>query len=192
MCEYIKIGLTLTWLIVIGYWVISGFANKQAEKIESAPKRVFLYWVPFVIAILLLGPGEWFGHSWWRENFIEHTNLVGLVGLSISIIGAIIACLSRYMLGKNWSLSVQKKVNHKLIKEGMYRIVRHPIYTGILLLFIGNALIVGDYRAIIAVFIIFISLLYKLKKEEKLMIEIFGETYIEYKKTTKALVPFIL
>ena len=191
MSQYINIGLTMTWFIVVGYWVISGFANKKAEKKESTPKRVILYWFPFVIAIVLLGPGEWYGHHWLRENFVEHTNFVGLVGLFISISGAFVACLSRYMLGNNWSLSVQQKVNHKLVKEGIYSIVRHPIYSGILLLFIGNALIVGDYRAIIAVCIIFISFWYKLKKEEKWMIETFGETYIEYTKTTKALIPYL-
>lgn len=113
---------------------------------------------------MLLGPGEWFGHSWLRENFVEHTNFVGIIGLVISVIGAIIACSSRYLLVKNWSLSVQKKENHQLIQDGIYKIVRHPIYTGLLLLFIGNAIIVGDYRAIIAVLIVFVSLWLKLKK----------------------------
>jgi protein-S-isoprenylcysteine O-methyltransferase Ste14 len=141
---------------------------------------------------LLLGPGDWFGHSWLRENFVEHTNLVGTIGLSISIIGAIIACTSRFMLGKNWSLSVQKKEDHQLVQNGIYKIVRHPIYTGLLLLFIGNAIIVGDYRAIIAVIIVFVSFWLKLKKEEKLLTETFGNQYTEYKKRTKALIPYLL
>lgn len=192
MGEYIKIGLKVTWLIVLTYWFISGLSAKKVEHQETLSKRFVQYWLPLIIAILLLGPGDWFGHSWLRENFVEHTNLVGTIGLSISIIGAIIACTSRFMLGKNWSLSVQKKEDHQLVQNGIYKIVRHPIYTGLLLLFIGNAIIVGDYRAIIAVIIVFVSFWLKLKKEEKLLTETFGNQYTEYKKRTKALIPYLL
>lgn len=64
--------------------------------------------------------------------------------------------------------------------------------TGLLLLFIGNAIIVGDYRAIIAVLLVFVSLWFKLKKEENLLIETFGTEYVEYKNRTKALIPYLL
>jgi len=192
MSEYIKIGLKVTWLIVLTYWFISGLSTKKVEQQETFFKRFVQYWLPLIIAILLLGPGNWYGHSWLRENFIEHTNLVGAIGLLISVVGAIIACTSRYILGKNWSLSVQRKENHQLIQNGIYKIVRHPIYTGLLLLFIGNAMIVGDYRAIIAVLIVFISLWLKLKKEEKLLTKTFGMEYTEYKNQTRALIPYLL
>ncbi|HFK5528790.1 TPA: isoprenylcysteine carboxylmethyltransferase family protein [Elizabethkingia anophelis] len=192
MSDYIKIGLKVTWLIVLAYWFISGFSAKKVEHQETFFKRFIQYWLPLIIAILLLGPGDWYGHTWLRENFIEHTNLVGIIGLSISVIGAIIACVSRYILGKNWSLSVQRKEDHQLIQNGIYKLIRHPIYTGLLLLFTGNAIIVGDYRAIIAVLIVFVSLWLKLKKEEKILTETFGTKYTEYIKQTKALIPYLL
>jgi protein-S-isoprenylcysteine O-methyltransferase Ste14 len=192
MSEYIKMGLSITWGIVLAYWFISGRSTKKVAHQENVFQRFLQYWLPFLIAILLLGPGEWYGHSWLRENFVAHTNVVGIIGLSIAVLGAIIACTSRYRLGKNWSLSVQRKENHQLIQHGMYKRVRHPIYTGLLLLFIGNALIVGDYRAIIAVLIVFISLWLKLKKEEKLLTETFGAAYTAYQKQTKALLPYVL
>ncbi len=192
MSEYIRIGLRIIWIVVSIYWVISGLGTKKVKSRESLPKRFFLYWLPIIVAILLLGPGEWFGHTLIRENFVPHTNLVGFMGLSFAIVGAGIACWSRNVLGRNWSLSVQKKEGHELIQQGMYKLVRHPIYTGILLLFIGNTLIVGDYRGIIAVLIVFVSFWYKLKKEEKLLLETFGVRYTEYINSTKALIPFVL
>lgn len=192
MSEYIKIGLTVTWLLVLTYWFISGLNAKKVKNQEPLFKRFVQYWLPLIIAVLLLGPGEWFGHSWLRENFIEHTDLVGTIGLSISLTGAIIACTSRYTLGKNWSLSVQEKEDHRLVQNGIYKLVRHPIYTGLLFLFLGNVIIVGDYRGIIAILIVFISFWFKLKKEEKLLSETFGLRYIEYKKRTKALIPYLL
>lgn len=192
MSEYIKIGLNATWLIVLTYWGISGLSTKKIKHQEPFFQRFVQYWLPLIIAVFLLGPGEWFGHSWLRENFIAHTNLVGTIGLSISVTGAIIACTSRYTLGKNWSLSVQEKEDHQLIQNGMYKVVRHPIYTGLLFLFLGNVIIVGDYRGIIAILIVFISFWFKLIKEEKLLFETFGIRYLEYKKRTKALIPYLL
>jgi protein-S-isoprenylcysteine O-methyltransferase Ste14 len=192
MSEYIKIGMKITWLILLTYWFVLGFTTKKVKSQESLLKRFLFYWLPLIVAILLLGPGEWFGHTLIRENFVPHTNFIGIIGLVFCILGAIIACWSRYKLGRNWSLSVQKKENHELIHSGIYKIVRHPIYTGLLLLFIGNTIIVGDYRGIIAVLIVFISFWLKLTKEEKLLTESFGSQYIEYRKKTKALIPYIL
>jgi protein-S-isoprenylcysteine O-methyltransferase Ste14 len=192
MSEYIKIGLKLCWFIVITYWFISGLSVKKLKNQESFFKRFVQYWLPLIIAIILLGPGEWFGDSLLRENFVPHSDLVGNIGLVFCVIGAFIACWSRYLLGKNWSLSVQRKENHELIQNGIYKLLRHPIYTGLLLLFIGNMIIVGDYRGIIAVLLVFISFWFKLLKEEKLLIETFGNQYTEYKNGTKALFPFLL
>ena len=192
MSEYIKIGLHLTWLVLLSYWLISGFRAKKVKSQESFFSRFFQYWLPLIAAALLLGPGEWFGHSLIRENFVPHSNVVGIIGLSICVSGAVIACWSRYLLGANWSLSVQEKESHELIQQGMYKIVRHPIYTGLLLLFTGNAIIVGDYRGIIAVGIVFISFWWKLKKEEKVLSAIFKQQYTDYQKKTKALIPFLL
>ncbi len=192
MSEYIKIGLKLCWIILFSYWFISGLSAKKVKTQETLDKRFIFYWLPLIVAILLLGPGDWFGRSWLRENFVPHNNLVGNIGLSLCIFGLFIACWSRYKLGKNWSLSVQKKENHELIDTGLYRIVRHPIYTGLLLMFIGNALIVGDYRGILAVIIVIVSFWIKLLKEETLLIDHFGQKYIDYRKRTKALIPFVI
>ena len=192
MSESIHTGLTVTWLVVLAYWFISGIGLKKVQNQEPFLKRFVQYWLPIMITIYLLVHGEWFGHNWFRQNFVEHTNLVGMIGLSISILGGIVACWARYMLGKNWSLSIQQKENHELIQNGIYKVIRHPIYTGLLLLFIGNAIIVGDNRAIIAIILAFVALWLKLRKEEKLLTEIFGNQYTNYKSHTKALIPFIL
>ena len=73
MSENIKIGLHLTWLILIAYWLISGFRAKKVKSQESFFSRFFQYWLPLIAAALLLGPGEWFGHSLIRENFVPHS-----------------------------------------------------------------------------------------------------------------------
>ncbi|MBN2637925.1 MAG: isoprenylcysteine carboxylmethyltransferase family protein [Bacteroidales bacterium] len=192
MSEYIKIGLIVIWLLFLSYWIILAQVTKKVKSQEPLLPRFLKYWLPIIIAAYLSGPGEWFGHTWIRENFVPHSNQVGLIGISICFVGLVTVIWSRYNLGKNWSFSVQVKEDHELIQNGIYKIIRHPIYTGLLLLFIGNTLINGDYRGIIAVVIVSISLWFKIKKEEKLLFEIFGKDYIEYKNKTKALIPFVI
>jgi len=192
MSNYIKIGLQICWVIILIYWILSRNKTKKVADQEGRIKQFLYYILPLIVAILLLGPGEWFGHSLIRENFVEHSNFVGIVGLLFCSSGTFLACWARKKLGENWSLSIQKKENHELIQSGIYGIIRHPIYTGLLMLFVGNAIIVGDYRGIIAVLIVFTSFWFKLLQEEKMLLSIFGRQYIEYQKKTKALIPYIL
>src|SRR5258706_4595080 len=165
---------------------------KAAERTESLSKRFVAYWLPLVIAALLLGPGPWFGHSLLREQFVPHTTLVYSTGLALCVAGGLLAIWSRFVLGRNWSGTVQLKQGHELIESGPYRLVRHPIYSGFLLLFLGNALMVGDWRGLLAVAIVFVSFWRKLRLEEEWLTQHFGEAYRAYQRRTKALVPAIL
>lgn len=192
MSDYIKTGLKIIYAIIVLYWTISAISAKQVKSQEPFIKRFILYWFPIIIALALMGPGKWFGDSILREKFVGHTDTVGLIGLTLAVMGAGFALWSRILLGKNWSIAVQQKEDHELIKTGPYSLVRHPIYSGLLLLFCGHALIVGDYRAILAVLIVFVSFWFKLKKEEAVLTQVFGDKYVQYKKETKAIIPFIL
>jgi protein-S-isoprenylcysteine O-methyltransferase Ste14 len=185
-------GLRLTWGAVLGYWLWSARSAKRAERTEPFGKRAVAYWLPLGVALLLLGPGEMFGHSILRERFLPHTTPVYAIGLVLAMSGAVLAIYSRALLGREWSATVQLKQGHELITRGPYRLVRHPIYSGLLLLFLGHAVMVGDWRGLLAVAIVFASFWRKLVQEEAWLAERFGEDYREYQARTKALVPAIL
>jgi protein-S-isoprenylcysteine O-methyltransferase Ste14 len=97
---------------------------------------------------------------------------------------------ARQHLVRNWSGTVQVKQDHQLICTGPYRLVRHPIYTGILLAFLGNAVVVGHWCGILAVLIAFGSF-WRLTVEERFMRETFGSAYEEYRGRTAALIPYL-
>ena len=87
----------------------------------------------------------------------------------------------RAWLGRNWSAEVTVKHDHELVRSGPYALVRHPIYTGLLLALIGTALGVGNGRALIGLVLIVAALLRKVAIEERFMSEQFGDAYARYR-----------
>jgi protein-S-isoprenylcysteine O-methyltransferase Ste14 len=84
------------------------------------------------------------------------------------------------------------KEGHELITSGPYALVRHPIYTGLLLAFAGSAMARGEWRGLLAEALVFGALWSKLRLEETLMRAQFGATYEAYSRRVAALVPYIV
>jgi protein-S-isoprenylcysteine O-methyltransferase Ste14 len=114
------------------------------------------------------------------------------IGLLLTVSGLLVVLWARVILGSNWSGSVTLKEDHELVEKGPYAYVRHPIYSGSLLMFLGTAIIIGNLGGFIGFPVFFISCWIKMKQEEILMIEHFGEEYPEYMTRTKALIPYLL
>jgi protein-S-isoprenylcysteine O-methyltransferase Ste14 len=190
--QWSSTGIRWAWLLVLGYWAWSARRARPTERREPWWTQLLAYWLPLAAAVLLLGEGEWYGHSWLREQFVPHSTLVHAIALATCTAGAALAIWSRYLLGSNWSSVVELKAGHQLVETGPYRFIRHPIYTGLLLLFLGNALQVGDWRGLLAVAIVLASFWRKLKLEEAWLGERFGATWQAYAQRTRALVPGIL
>jgi protein-S-isoprenylcysteine O-methyltransferase Ste14 len=186
------VALRLVWAVVIGYWVWSAGNVKAAARTEPRRERLMLYILPLLFAVLLLGPGKWFGRTWLRAQFVSHSEFVESLGLALCLAGAILACYARGILGRNWSGTVQLKHDHELIQSGPYRYVRHPTYSGFLLLFLGSGVMVGEWRGLVGVVIVFACFWRKLRVEESWLLQHFGERYAEYIRQTKAIVPGLL
>jgi protein-S-isoprenylcysteine O-methyltransferase Ste14 len=99
---------------------------------------------------------------------------------------------TRVTLGRNWSSDVTFKQDHELITRGPYRFVRHPIYTGLILMLLGSALASGSLGPIAGLAFGFFGIWVKLQQEEALMMRHFPSAHSEYKANCKALLPFIL
>jgi protein-S-isoprenylcysteine O-methyltransferase Ste14 len=104
----------------------------------------------------------------------------------------ILALWARRTIGANWSGIVTLKRDHELVTGGPYRYVRHPIYSGILAMFLATALAVGRAGGFMGFVLCFASFWIKLRQEEALMMRHFPERYPAYRARVKALVPFVI
>jgi protein-S-isoprenylcysteine O-methyltransferase Ste14 len=180
----------IMWLGWMGYWWAASHDVKSTARRESRGSRLS-HTVPLTAAGLLLwlptSPIQGLGGRVWPVPV-----WLFWVGAVLTLAGLLFTVWARVHLGRNWSAAITLKRGHDLITSGPYRIVRHPIYSGLLLAFIGGAIARGEWRGVVAVALAFAALWRKLRIEEQWMREQFGAGYDEYTHRVAALVPFVL
>jgi protein-S-isoprenylcysteine O-methyltransferase Ste14 len=90
-----------------------------------------------------------------------------------------------------WSPVPALREHHELLTNGPYRVTRHPIYTGILGMLLGSALITGFGGVLVALLVLGGVFLARIQREEKLMLQTFGEQYNRYQREVPRIVPFL-
>ncbi len=115
-----------------------------------------------------------------------------LLGFSLLLLlaGLVIRWISILTLGQFFSTGVAVHPGHRLIRTGLYRLVRHPSYSGLLLLILGQGLSFGNWLSLVVSVVPFLAaLLYRIRVEEASLVEVLGPDYIEYCRSTKRLLP---
>lgn len=108
------------------------------------------------------------------------------------LVGIIVRYMIIRSLGKYFTVDVTIRQDHKIKKEGFYKYLRHPSYTFSLLTSFGLGLYLNNWLSLVFAFVPpFLAFAYRIKIEEQALIEEFGDEYIEYRKSTKKLIPFI-
>src|SRR6201999_1195277 len=139
--------------------------------------------IPLIVACLLLWPAHLPGH-FLEQPIVAWNDALYPIGAILVAIGLLFACWARYVLGRNWSGIVTVKENHELVRTGPYRFVRHPIYTGLLLAFVGSAVARDQWRGVLAVVIVYVALWRKYRLEERWMEQTFGDAYRRFREET--------
>ncbi len=179
-------ALWIAWAI---YWFIAARGVKEVARREPIASRL-AHAIPLAIAALLLMPPALPG--WLGAPFMD-ADARGLVLAIALVAGGLALCVwARVVLGGNWSGTVTLKRDHVIVRSGPYRRIRHPIYTGLLLMFLGSALARGNWGGLLAFAIAAAALWRKLLLEERWLGELFGPAYAEYRASSWALVPLIL
>lgn len=182
--------IIVCWAIFLVYWTVAAFSVKRTT--EGKGWRRWGWRFPIFAAVLLfvlLNRGAFSGYAGsvlWRR-----TLAVGAVADLITLAGLVVLLWARRTLGGNWSFDVVVKENHELIERGPYAYVRHPIYSGFLLMTLGTAVFSGLAGAFVIFAIVFLGFWFKSRQEERLLIKHFPEAYPRYKKRVRAFIPFI-
>jgi len=176
------------WLSWAVYWVWASRHAKPSERRESIGSRL-LHVLPLLLAVGLLWSKR-IPVALLNERLFPWAPWEFWIAALITAAGLLFTVWARVYLGRNWSGVVTIKQGHELIDAGPYALVRHPIYTGLLVAFIGSAVARGEWRGLLAVLIAWAALWRKLRLEERWMTERFGEQYVAYCQRVPALVPF--
>ncbi len=178
------------WIAFFLYWRLAAIGGKAARRVEGMPSRMLrvTLWIG-ALGILMVDrlPLPWLYREFYRPG------LVGFwAGASLTLAGLFFAVWARRHLGTNWSRSVTLKKGHELITSGPYRMVRHPIYTGLLAGFLGMAVAIGQVRGVLAFLLVLAALWMKWRLEEQWMREEFGQTYADYARRVPAVAPRLM
>ena len=118
---------------------------------------------------------------------------LALTGCVLALAGASLVLSARARLGPAWSLVPKADQGTGLVTAGPYRLVRHPIYAGLALLAVGQALAFGSWPALLVVLSgIVPTFAWRARAEEQLLSRTFGERYEVYRQRTRMIVPYIL
>jgi len=121
------------------------------------------------------------------------TPAVGIVADILTLVGLVVALWARMTLGALWSSRVVLKEEHTIIETGPYAYVRHPIYTGVLLMTLGTVVLTGTLIGALLFAVAFCWLSFRARREERLLSEHLPEAYRRYRARVRwALVPFLL
>jgi protein-S-isoprenylcysteine O-methyltransferase Ste14 len=168
----------------VAFWIYWLAASVDAKAGQSRSGRFVAIRVGILLIVLLLVRSRAVKvHSvtnpWWQG-----------IGLALFLSGLALAIWARRYLGRNWGMPMSQKEDPELVTTGPYHSVRHPIYSGIVLATVGTAIAVSLYW-LIAAALLGAYFIYSAFMEERLMGRLFPDSYPEYKRSTKMLVPFI-
>lgn len=177
----------LLWILFIAYWSAVAGNSATARNSESVGSRQ-LHQLLMYGALAL----EFVRVPGLSRRWLPTTSSVVLIGIGVHFGSALFAIWARRHLGRNWSGAITAKVEHELVRSGPYRLVRHPIYTAMLGMFLGTSLVSGELHALLGVIIIAAAYLRKVRLEEKHLGAVFGAAYDEYRRNSWALIPGVL
>jgi protein-S-isoprenylcysteine O-methyltransferase Ste14 len=118
------------------------------------------------------------------------TYWVTAIGLMLYFGSLVLRNAAIRTLGRYFSLHIEIRKEHTLIKEGVYGALRHPIYSAVIVELISVPLVANAYYTVLFTIVVYLPLLFlRLQREEMALIKRFGDNYAQYRRDVGALVP---
>jgi protein-S-isoprenylcysteine O-methyltransferase Ste14 len=170
----------ILWGVFWLYWLISAFTAKRGSRRLGSRFPGLTLLVALVVVRVFR-----------TATLAVHSPVLRGVGVVLLLAGLGFAVWARIYLGRNWGMPMSEKEAPELVTSGPYRLVRHPIYSGLLLAILGTALATNLYWLVVLL-VIGIYFVYSARVEERLLTASFPDAYAGYVARTKMLIPFLL
>jgi protein-S-isoprenylcysteine O-methyltransferase Ste14 len=190
MLTHVHEYINALWIALGALWLVGAFTAKRKVRVDSSGRRLIHVGLVTLAFVLLFKSEMGAGPLGWR--FVPETPAAAYTGFTITLAGLLLAAFARLFLGSNWSGAVAIKENHQLVRRGPYALVRHPIYSGLLLAMLGTAIAFGEVRCLLGLLLAIPGFWQKSLQEEQFLVQEFGTEYVQYRTEVKALIPFIL
>jgi protein-S-isoprenylcysteine O-methyltransferase Ste14 len=187
------VAMGACWAVFVGVWVFGAVYNARYAPATIKRDRdmrfgLWKWWIGAAVGVILLRtlvPTS----TWTAVTF--RSVWLAVFGLLLLICATLFSLWARWTLGRMWSYVPSLREHHELHTDGPYRFTRHPIYTGILGMLLGTALITGYGGALVGLLFAAGVFLVRTAQEETLMLQTFGEQYRRYQREVPRLVPFL-
>lgn len=176
----------LLWIAFVVYWNVAASNTARTVRSESSRSRAVHQWLMLASLALLFAPLPLLD-----RRILPAGPIWVPLGLAVHAGSFAFALAARRALGRNWSGAITEKEDHQLVQSGPYRVVRHPIYTAMIGMSVGTAVVSGDLHAFLGAALLAVAYGRKLKLEEQNLDVVFGARYAEYRRRTRAIIPWI-
>jgi protein-S-isoprenylcysteine O-methyltransferase Ste14 len=177
----LKIAVDITWIAFWIYWLGSAFGVKEGR---GSRRRIPLNGLTALSVVVLV-------RVFRGGSLAVYSPVLEAIGAVVFALGIVLAIWARVHLGHNWGLPMTEKAEPELVTSGPYRLVRHPVYSGLLTALLGTAL-VTNLIGLVIVAILGGYFYYCAWVEEKNLTAAFPAAYPAYRASTKMLIPFVL
>lgn len=177
-------AMMLLWIIWLVTWLAAAYWSDRAVKGPGLKAQLTYNLLTISGCILLFGAGST-NHVLWLPRAARWATL------GVAAAGFLFSWWARITLGRYWARNVSRKEGHRVIDTGPYALVRHPIYTGIILATIATALLKATWIAWAGVAVMTLGWYVKARLEERFLHSELGDAYDAYKARVPMLVPFI-
>jgi protein-S-isoprenylcysteine O-methyltransferase Ste14 len=177
----LRLGIGIAWIVFWVGWLVAAFTAKGSVSRSRGfgPRGIA------AVGVLILIRG-------FRGSSVEvHSWPLAIVGTVLFVAGIALAIWARVIIGRNWGMPTSERAEPELVTAGPYAVVRHPIYSGILLALVGTALAVSLIGLGITL-IVGAYFVWAARIEERNLTETFPSAYPAYMARTKMLIPFLL
>jgi len=185
-------SLSILWQFFYYAWVgseiVVAIATRTRHSSGNVRDRGTLYLL-WVVILASFTAGTWLSEA-SMVGAIPQGHLLRIVALVMLIAGLALRWTAIVTLGRSFSSNVAVHAEQRVLKTGLYRWMRHPSYTGLIIIFIAAALHTRNWISFLIIFVPCIAaLLYRIHVEEIVLREHFGEEYIDYSRRTSRLIP---